>query len=56
MARIQTVLDHIELRERVFGIRYNLFQRSYGFIRTLFHPQLLVEGANAGLRKQLGDK
>jgi hypothetical protein len=56
MAKISTVLEHINLREQVFGIRYTLLQRARGFVRTILHRQQLVEQANAGLRRTIRSK
>lgn len=53
MTKVQTIKEHISLRERFFGIKYNPLQYAYGFFRCLFHSKDTIEAANKGLQKRL---
>lgn len=55
MTKIESIKQHIALREQFWEIRYNPVHYAYGFVRCLMHSKETIEGANKGIRQWIRD-
>lgn len=54
-SKIEAMKHHIELREKFWEIKYNVFQRAYAMFRMTFHSEQLIRSANVGVSTWIAD-